>query len=490
MRSFRDNFTLATAILIGAIAGPLRAEQPDDSNSAGVRHAALVSKFTTDQQAIDFEVRQSLHEHVRLMMDQLSPAALRGYRNLVENVYLPHDFDEQVVEELEDLSLNSEFGWAEIVRGQSEATQWSKKREEALKKFGISVRPDEHDKPLQYVVTQDDKWVMNCFACHGGSTYGVAFPGAPNTTYALESLTEQVRRIKLKKKLPLAHMDVGSIAMPLGTTVGTSNAVMFGVALMNYRDKDLNVYPMRMPAAMIHHDMDAPAWWHFRTKTHIYADGFAQKGHRGLMQFMLVRQNGPEQFKEWEKDFRDAYEFLTEVKPPKYPLAIDEGKAERGKLTFNKHCSHCHGTYGNESSYPELNVSLDDIGTDSIRHESLTPQHRKNYGDSWFADYGQQSTISNPDGYTAPPLHGVWVSAPYFHNGSVPTLRGVLFPEARPKVWRRLNESFNVTDVGFIVEGRTSCLMSIRNFRTLRKDSTLTPTCQGNRTRGTNTRSI
>ncbi len=40
-------------------------------------------------------------------------------------------------------------------------------------------------------------------------------------------------------------------------------------------------------------------------------------------------------------------------------------------------------------------------------------------------------------GYVTPPLHGVWASAPYFHNGSVPTVWGVLKPEDRPKVWRR-----------------------------------------------------
>ncbi len=48
------------------------------------------------------------------------------------------------------------------------------------------------------------------------------------------------------------------MAMPLGTTVGSSNAVMFGVALMNFRDADLNVHVDRMPAAMTNHDMDAP----------------------------------------------------------------------------------------------------------------------------------------------------------------------------------------------------------------------------------------
>jgi hypothetical protein len=49
-------------------------------------------------------------------------------------------------------------------------------------------------------------------------------------------------------------------------------------------------------------------------------------------------------------------------------------------------------------------------------------------------------------GYVTPPLHGVWASAPYFHNGSVPTIWGVLQPEDRPAVWRRQRTT---TDVHF-----------------------------------------
>lgn len=40
-------------------------------------------------------------------------------------------------------------------------------------------------------------------------------------------------------------------------------------------------------------------------------------------------------------------------------------------------------------------------------------------------------------GYSAQPLHGVWASAPYFHNGSVPTVWDVLSPATRPVIWRR-----------------------------------------------------
>jgi mono/diheme cytochrome c family protein len=45
--------------------------------------------------------------------------------------------------------------------------------------------------------------------------------------------------------------------------------------------------------------------------------------------------------------------------------------------------------------------------------------------------------LGTKGGYTAQPLHGVWASGPYFHNGSVPTVWDVLNPADRPNVWRR-----------------------------------------------------
>jgi mono/diheme cytochrome c family protein len=437
---------LTSAFIFACVATIGNANSPEQATPQ--RESKLVSP---EQTQIDTSVRESLTSHVAAMMDSLSPQAQAGYHVLVDNVYLPHDFDDEVVNELVEHGWQSPLG--EVVRNSS-SNAWPIEKQRSLAAFGIAARPDDPTQPLQYVTTKDGRWVMNCFACHGGSTYGVTFPGSPNTTYALQPLTEEVRRIKLRLEKPLAHMDVGSIAMPLGTTIGTSNAVMFGVALMNYRDHDLNVFPMRPPAAMDHHDMDAPAWWHFQRKTHMYADGFAQKGHKGLMQFMLVRQNGPEKFKAWEKDFANVYAFLSEVKPPKYPLEIEKKKASRGLAIFNANCASCHGNYeASTASYPESNIDLNEIGTDPVRHTSLTPVHRSNYGLSWFADYGKQSTIEKPAGYTAPPLDGIWASAPYFHNGSVPTLRDVLFPDERPAVWRRLSESYNAVDVGLDYEG-------------------------------------
>src|SRR5207302_1025742 len=63
------------------------------------------------------------------------------------------------------------------------------------------------------------------------------------------------------------------------------------------------------------------------------------------------------------------------------------------------------------------------------------------YNRSWFGqeigpDGKPYQGVEN-EGYQAPPLDGVWATAPYFHNGSVPTVYHVLNSQARPKVFTR-----------------------------------------------------
>jgi hypothetical protein len=49
------------------------------------------------------------------------------------------------------------------------------------------------------------------------------------------------------------------------------------------------------------------------------------------------------------------------------------------------------------------------------------------------------------------PLDGIWLRAPYLHNGSVPTLRDLLEPpENRPKEFFRGYDVFDQKKVGFI----------------------------------------
>ena len=58
--------------------------------------------------------------------------------------------------------------------------------------------------------------------------------------------------------------------------------------------------------------------------------------------------------------------------------------------------------------------------------------------------------------YAARPLYGIWAAAPFLHNGSVPTLYGLLSPpERRPKMFALGSRKYDPVKPGFVIE--TSC---------------------------------
>jgi hypothetical protein len=61
----------------------------------------------------------------------------------------------------------------------------------------------------------------------------------------------------------------------------------------------------------------------------------------------------------------------------------------------------------------------------------------------WFngSYYGEVAESAPAMGYIAPPLDGVWATAPYLHNGSVPTLELLLDSPRRPAYWTRSFDS-------------------------------------------------
>jgi mono/diheme cytochrome c family protein len=288
---------------------------------------------------------------------------------------------------------------------------------------------------------------MTCLACHQGKVAGKVVAGLPNSLLALQTLTDDLRSTKLRMHKKLTRMDIGSAIIPLGTSNGTTNAVVFGVALMANRDAELNVVP-GLPPAFVHHDHDAPAWWNFKKKQRLYSDGFAAKSPRPLMQFMLIPENKRQQFDQWEADFREIYAWLESLEPPAYPFAIDQSLAHQGEAIFKQHCADCHGTYGADGTYPNKIVAIEEVDTDPVRLNALSGAHRLAYNSSWFGHFGADDVVAEPGGYVAPPLDGIWASAPYLHNGSVPTLWHVLHPSERPKVWSRSEDGYDQQKVG------------------------------------------
>ena len=149
--------------------------------------------------------------------------------------------------------------------------------------------------------------------------------------------------------------------------------------------------------------------------------------------------------------FPDIRAYIASLEPPSYPGQIDQRLAATGKSIFEDMCSDCHGTYGDEESYPNKVVAVDEIGTDPW----LAKSNSFYYGPSldWFEKsfYGEISRLSPKNGYIAPPLDGIWASAPYFHNASVPTVAAVLDSSSRPAAWRR-SEEYDHQNLGWRFE--------------------------------------
>jgi mono/diheme cytochrome c family protein len=375
-------------------------------------------------------------------------AAARGYENLRTHQYLPPDFDEEIFAQLWTV-------WPEPERTRAENADAKERRRMTMSYYGLTPAPEDTDgtmPALGYVPDGKQGWVMNCLACHGGKVAGRIIPGLPNSHTALQTLTEDVRAVKLIQSKVLSHLDLATLQLPLNTTNGTTNAVVFGIVLGTYRNPDMSVDLNRKLPPLMHHDVDAPPFWNVRKKRSLYSDGHAPKTARPLMQFILLPKLKAEQLTKWEPEFADILAWIESLEAPRYPFEVDTKLAATGELVFKEHCSRCHGTYGPGSRYQQITIPMDEIKTDSVRFDSLTPKHRQWLKDGWLSRYGMDPVEVDPVGYVAPPLDGIWASAPYFHNGSVPTLWHVLHPDQRPVVWKRSEDGYDQAKVGLEIE--------------------------------------
>lgn len=160
---------------------------------------------------------------------------------------------------------------------------------------------------------------------------------------------------------------------------------------------------------------------------------------RFLMASNLLTVNDTSESAEVDKHMPDILAYINSLQAPKYPKAINEALAEKGKVIFNSNCSECHGTYGKDGQYPNLVIPQSIIQTDSLLQLSnySQPQFIEWFNKSWFSTGDHPAKLVPFRGYIAPPLDGVWVTAPYLHNGSVPTLEAVLNSPIRPTYWSR-----------------------------------------------------
>lgn len=145
------------------------------------------------------------------------------------------------------------------------------------------------------------------------------------------------------------------------------------------------------------------------------------------------------------------HEYLGSRSAPKYPFPVDAAKASAGKPLFDKHCASCHASERTGTRMP-----VGEVGTDPERLGTWS-KDAAIAANKVVRDMGieRKGLVEEPlKGYVVPFLDGIWLRAPYLHNGSVPTLRELLEPPAnRPKIFFRGYDVYDPVRVGFVAHG-------------------------------------
>ncbi len=284
--------------------------------------------------------------------------AERGLWFLLNKPYMARDVSQTVFDNMWRV-------WPEPLRSEAEKASPEIRRELAFRRYGFVEMPGRSE-PMGFVADESGEWSMNCLACHGGKLEGKPIPGLPNSHFAMQTWAQDVVNYRVQIERQPRSRFLQSLSVPLSRSNGTTNAQIFSVVFTTLRDSDLAIRKgsdIHVPK-MVHHDLDAPPFWNLKKKRMIYIDGFVEKSHRVIMQFVLLPSNKAETIKSWENDYRDVLAFAESMTPPVYPGPIDQGLASQGKVIFEANCSSCHGTYGPSGSYPEKTVPIEDVGTD------------------------------------------------------------------------------------------------------------------------------
>jgi hypothetical protein len=195
---------------------------------------------------------------------------------------------------------------------------------------------------------------------------------------------------------------------------------------------------------------DVPAWWLLRKKNAMFYNGFGRGDFgRFLMASNLLTVTDTIESAEVDSHMPDVLAYIYSLRAPAYPYTLNKALASKGKVLFEANCSKCHGTYGEVETYPNLLIPASIIKTDSLLFKSnySSPQFVNWFNKSWFTSGDHPARLEPFNGYIAPPLDGIWITAPYLHNASVPTLEAMLNSKARPKYWSRSFENPEIDTV-------------------------------------------
>ena len=152
-----------------------------------------------------------------------------------------------------------------------------------------------------------------------------------------------------------------------------------------------------------------------------------------------------------EAEMDAVQKWLEELPPPKYPYPVDRALAQRGEPIYRRLCADCHAFDGSRTGTV---IPRSEIGTDPHRIDMWTEEAVRRYNAFAREKPWAFKAFVKQDGYVSVPLDGLWLRAPYLHNGSVPTLEDLLKPVAeRTKVFYRGYDVYIDRGTGFVYEG-------------------------------------
>jgi hypothetical protein len=295
----------------------------------------------------------------------------------------------------------------------------------------------------------------NCFVCHAGAVNGLVVAGMGSN-----SVVQQTPKLKSTRGDNYGQYVVWTFASklkdPAKTGLLTSNEKTALVELM----KNTLMPPVQpMP------------WWlmKYKVRDYWYGDGGPANAAHFSLNFTIASANVNELHAAHVASTAKALAFARETVSPIFPGSLDASLVQLGADLFHARkapadpsefeaCFRCHGTYTKKPSSSDFSKpgswsvdykgseKLKDVGTDGeynavIRKFQPITEHISKLKDYYDAQ-GTPELFPRHNplpgiGYVPPPLVGVWATAPYFHNGSVPTIEAVLNSALRPEIWER-----------------------------------------------------
>ncbi len=288
--------------------------------------------------------------------------------------------------------------------------------------------------------------------------------------------------IKMFKTLAAAGADKRDTPGGFGRVdaFGSARFLFFGLA-----NKRPNTAPVSYPFIW---GMGTEAWVHYNANTNSVVE-------RNIGQALgLGASFDPKTFATTVRleNTRDLEWLAYKITPPAWPVElfgkIDETLAARGKPLYEQNCASCHDKWETTpDGFRNFQLfSLQEIGTDKNQAENFHAPITLNGKPASFAEQNGKATdlikkayykanhispaeqkkwegnrtpivwrdllATGEDAkvYPARGLAGVWATAPYLHNGSVPSLYDLLLPAAqRPAVFYVGNREYDAKKLGY-----------------------------------------